>query len=271
MSKMLFHVHISFEGSHKELKPFCGKVVRWLCKKGFDAQTTHFDDFFEVFFDIDGDKSRDKNKKLLELHLLAVSIRNRMSFTVTDEDGELQYGSWLSIPPTDYALERFIETCKKDSSFGEIMEKMRIYYMQAESRSKIILGVSLLEDIFPTKPVHILTKEERENTIKYLKKLKFDSNKETKIIEVIKDSDRMATKNRKERIADKISEYLNEKPSETIKRIEKIYKTRVVSAHSVSENEVQNALKEIEVILEMYLIKEFDFARINMEFIDRAS
>jgi hypothetical protein len=88
-----------------------------------------------------------EKRKILDLYLLCASIRNSMGFLITSSSEDPEYASLLSIAPTEYSLEKFTKACKNDL-FLDTMQKLRAFYAQVDKRSKIILGVSLLEYLF---------------------------------------------------------------------------------------------------------------------------
>jgi ABC-type cobalamin/Fe3+-siderophores transport system ATPase subunit len=270
-TEILFRIHVFFIDSHKNLRPDPSYIIEWLCNHGLNVTKADFDDSFNVIFKIKNEKEKTQKREILDKHLLAASLQNSMGFLITDCSKTLKYESWLAIPPNEQSFKKFFEACD-DSNFLSFIKKLRSFYSQVEERQKIILGVSLLEELFDNKPEHILDKIEKKEVIDSIKKLKLNKQKKEKIINVLNDTSFMSAKTRNERMAEEISKYLHENKNVTFKRIKKIYKIRSSNAAHNSteknnEKELEKALREIDVIFEMFLIRKFKFVRLaGMQF-----
>ena len=169
----------------------------------------------------------------------------------------------MSVPPTEESLKKFFKKCD-NHIFLDTVRKLREFYAQVEQRPKIILGVALLEELFDTKSEHILSKSEKKEIIESINKFSWDKNKKIKAVAMLSNKDFMAINTRNSRIAKEVAKYLQENESDTLERIKKIYSARASGAHDVAGDDqikFSSALKEIEIILEMYLIHKFRFAK----------
>ncbi|HUC88425.1 MAG TPA: hypothetical protein VMR49_00110 [Candidatus Paceibacterota bacterium] len=268
---VFFRVHVFFENSHQDLRPDPEYVIEWLRNHNFNVDEADFNDAFEVSFEIADEDDKAKKREILDQYLLAISLRNSMGFLITDCSDNPKYKSWSAIPPGEEALKNFLKNCN-NHIFLNIVKKLRGFYAQVEKRQKIILGVALLEEIFDTKPKHILNESEKKEINKVVKKLNWAESKKGKVIKILKDVNFMAIETRNERMVKEIVKYLKEDEKIIIKRLRKIYKARSSGAHTVEEKdpiELEKALKEIDIIFEMYLIYQFKFARtIGMQFLE---
>jgi hypothetical protein len=262
-TKIFFRVHVFFENSHKNLRPAPEHIIEWLRNHGLNVGDADFSDAFEVSFEINNEADKRKKKEILDRYLLAASLRNSMGFLITDCSNDPKYNAWLSVPPTEESLKKFFKKCG-NHTFLDTVRKLREFYAQVEQRPKIILGVALLEELFDTKPEHILNESEKKEISEVVKKLNWVKNKKEKTITVLNDTNFMAIDTRNNRMAKEIAKYLQENESKTLKRIKKIYQARNSGAHAVIEKdqtESEDVLKEVDVIFEMYLIHKFRFAK----------
>lgn len=269
--EIFFRVHIFFENSHRDLRPAPEYIIKWLRNCNFNVIEADFIDSFEVSFHIHNKEEEVEKRRILDKYLLSASIRNSMGFLITSSSDSPKYTSWVSVPPQNESLKKFIDACNNDD-FLDTMNKLREFYAQVEQRSKIILGVSLLEELFNTKPKHILDKSEKEKILQVVEKFDWADDKKEKTMAVLRDTSFMATESRNKRIAREASKYLKEDEIKTLERINKIYKVRNSGAHTAEKKgqlESENALKEINVIFEMYLLYKFKFAKsAGMQFIE---
>lgn len=262
-TNIVFRVHVFFESSHNDLRPAPEYIIEWLRNHNFIVKEADFSDAFEVCFEICNENDKVEKKEILDRHLLAVSLRNSMGFLITDCSSDPKYKSWLSVPPEDEALKKFLKSCG-DPSFLDIVRKLRGYYAQVEQQQKVIFGAALLEELFDTKSEHVLNKVEKSEIAEVVRKLNWDDIKKEKVITVLSDSNLMAIETRNNRMAKEIAKYLQEDESETLKRIKRIYKVRSSGAHTVLGEipvESENALKDIGIIFEMYLLHKYKFAK----------
>jgi hypothetical protein len=183
-----------------------------------------------------------------------------MGFVITDISENPEYGAWASVPPsTDFFLN-FIEACE-NPDFRVAVEKIRDFHMQVESRSKIIFGLSLIQEFLKTEPINILTELDQKELEELLKKSNLSVEKIKKVTDVLTNRQWMAIESERQRIAKEIARCLQEDVATSEARYKKITDARNYNAHSSKSSDGVGAIMEIETILEMYLIRKFGFVR----------
>ena len=267
--KTTFKVQIFFKGSHRKMRSDSEQAINWLVSKGFEVRGSCFLDTFFVYFNGKNKKEKNNFQDDLDLHLIAMSERNSSdcALLITEEfknDEEATISTWLLVPPSDNGMKYFKKFVKSDAKFYKKLKELRLFYSQIEPHTQLMYGLSLLEEWFDTKPEHCLTKGEQSNVVKALKNLKFESQKEEKIVEVVKNSSFLAKKSRNKRIAEVVNKYSGLNLKETEKQIEKIYKARAKGAHSTDTNNPEKELEFLKSLFRVFLYKEYAFIKLNL-------
>ncbi|MCK9587909.1 MAG: hypothetical protein M0Q93_00935 [Terrimicrobiaceae bacterium] len=267
--KTIFKVQIFFKESHRKMRPDSKQVVNWLVSKGFETCGSCFLDTFFVYFNGKNKKGKNRFRDNLDLHLLAMSERNSSdcALLITEEfqnDERAIISTWFLVPPSDNGMKYFKKFIKSNPKFYKKLKELRLFYSQVEPHTQLIHGLSLLEEWFDTKPEHCLTKDEQSNVIKAIKRLKFGSQKEEKIIEKIKDSSFLAIKSRNKRIAEVINKYCDLNLKKTEKQIKEIYKARAKGAHSTDTYNPKKELEFLKLLFRKFLYEEYAFIKLNL-------
>jgi hypothetical protein len=158
---------------------------------------------------------------------------------------------WISI----------MELIWNDEKCKVAVNALQQIYSQVTGSSRIVTAWSAVESLFRTKPKHILCEDEIAEVLKRVDDLPFFSQqdgkgKREKFEEVLRDSDRMAEKNRNQRIAEELAALLGEDEAELYKRIRTITGLRGGAAHSLNEANTKDAIQFIERVLWEFLMRE---------------
>lgn len=267
--KITFKVQIFFKESHRKMRSDSEQVINWLVSKGFEACGSCFLDTFFVYFNGKNKKEKNNFRNNLDLHLLAMSERNSSdcALLITEEfqnDENATISTWFLVPPSDNGMEYFKKFVKSDAKFYKKLKELRLFYSQVEPHTQLMYGLSLLEEWFDTKPKHCLTKDEQSNVIKVIKSLKFEFQKEEKIIEVIKNSSFLAKKSRNKRITEVVNQYSGLNLKGTKEQIEEIYKARAKGAHSTNTYNPEKELEFLKSLFRVFLYMEYKFIKLNL-------
>jgi len=268
MSK-IFKIQVFFEKSHIETRPYYDEAVGWLCVKGFDARGSSLLDTFFVYSDFSDKKTLKAFKEKLDIHLLALSIRNcsDCAFIITDDfnsEEDSKISTWILIPPSDDGMQ-YLEDQMKSPDLLEKLKELRLFNTQVDTRTKLIFGVSLLAEWFDAKPKHCLTEDEQKIIIQNIKKIRLSNDKEKKVVDVIKDSNFLAEKNRNQRIIEAIVKFSNLDLNNTQKKVKELFTARGKSAHTTKElKNIKDNLDFLKQLFQRHIYLKYNFSKLKL-------
>ena len=251
------------------MRPRSDESIDWLKSKGFDVHNSDWADTFFVYYEGKNEKEKIVFKERLDQHLLALSERNSSdcALIITEEflnHKHSQIQTWFLVPLSDLGMEYFKEFTKSNPEFLKKLKKLRLFYSQLELRTKLIYGISLLDEWFDTKSEHCLTTSEHNLIIEKIQELTLDDRKKEKIKVVIKNSNFLSEKNRNQRIAETVQKYSGLSQEETENKIRELYKARGKSAHTTVDNELENNLNFLKSLFRVFLYMEYKFIKLNL-------
>lgn len=237
--------------------------------KKWDVKQSEYANLFEVDFVIEGDDKELINSyvnKVKEVALL-LSLKNQLGFNVIYHSPGPKYRAQPFSIKTGIPCsilkgigEDDIEAIKHISESPECIQAakaLRLLYSQITSESKVIVGWSTIEEIFRSRPKHMLSKEEIDSLVKNIVKLKLSESKKDRVINMIKNPDLISELNRNDRIAQNIANTLGEDISKILPLVKSLSKARGKIAHTfdVSGVSLLSHIQFMEKILLGYLDK----------------
>lgn len=171
-----------------------GSVIKSLRRiKGWEVKESEYANVFELHFEIEGDNRELLMKYVDEVRKIALilSIKNKMGFTVSDYSRGTKHKAQpfvRSVGSQEGNLkgiqEQDLQNLSKlynDEKCLEAASALRLIYSQINDTSKIVVAWATIEEIFETKPQHLLNKGELKAIVKGLDELEIDGAKLTTI------------------------------------------------------------------------------------------
>lgn len=235
---------------------------------GWDARETDYPNVFEVHFEIKGDdlKAVQNRVEAVERLALAASLQNRIGFVVVrSSPGEkykgrpFAFGLGWSERHTDAptADERArVDTLWQDHESRQAAIALQSIYSQVTEHALLIAAWAALEDLFPSKPEHLLDETELQNLAKAIDAIpSLSPDRKAKAAEALRDPNRMARQTRNERMAAAIAALLKQDVGVVLTEVKRLADARAKSAHSLetSTEDTADHVKFVERVLKAFI------------------
>lgn len=240
--------------------------------KDWDVRVSGHPNIFEIHFDLEVSKRDEEDGVLKDINtvLTLLSLKHKIGFyisfhSVADkykaQPFALNVSGWVNNLEgfDNFELQKLTKLIEIDDCREAILA-IKDIHSQINSISKITVGWATIEDLFNSKPEHILNKTELKSTFDKIKELNFEKTKEDKTIEILKNPNLLAIKSRNERIAENICSLTDNSYEDVYDKVKNLASARGKLVHTRESNqEIENHLKFIFNVLGSYINSKTDF------------
>jgi hypothetical protein len=249
---------------------FCPEVVATLVAQNGNWRVNESQDYpstIELRLEIEGNDTAKLSRFRDDLEKAAVflSISDRHGFVVSSFSSGARsraqpFSVTVGLPGRLVRGTKKIEWADIDTIWNDVecrlaLEALRLIFSQVTNRTMIVAAWSAIEEIFGGKPEHILTSDEIDRLMECAKGIpSLGPDKLNRFGEAVRDTNRMATKNRNERIAEALSHLTGDDEQFLYTQIRTITRLRGKSAHTLhGDDDIQKSIEFIERVLWAYI------------------
>jgi hypothetical protein len=219
--------------------------------KGWDITKSEYPHTIEISFKIEGNDNTEEDARLTDVRklALALTLRNKLGFVVSAYSPGIRFrGQPFSvkmgiqekyvngIDKTDIAN---VERIWRDDEAFTAVSALQTIYSQVTDDSRITVAWAAIEQLFTTKPEHLLNKSELSSVINAVTGLSCLSEQKSKrLLDWLKDANFLAKENRNARIAHNVSVLLGQEYEKTYLAVHELTNARGKRVHKLSGQRV---------------------------------